>query len=298
MISVHKIQECLATYSQLYSPPSGGNIGKPDSEVVKGKKNYVKRASELLDVAVKFDLGEISQKNSQSLFDTGEECAAEGLLNLPFEITYVEATLEYDKFKRRYGTVFAPASACFDETVFNKCPEFVGGIGALNFSRIKKSGATKDFWEIPKLIAVISRDFTDTYSAPATNEFINYEILSEHQYQEVANLNTTMLYIMHSLINARGVSLQTKPAPVRLNKKRVQKSKPPLYEHHILKIGGFSSSGQVLGVGMSHASPRAHWRRGHIRTIRRGSPHQKRIAIPACLINGPGFVSKDYEIRR
>jgi hypothetical protein len=298
MIGVHKIQERLATYSQLYRSLPGNHIEKSDPEALKGKTNYVRRVSELLDVAVKFDLGEVSQDNSQSLFDTGKECASAGLLRLPFEITYVEATLEDDNLKRRYGSVFAPASACFEEKVFNKCPEFVGGIGALNFSRINKSDATQSFWEIPKLIAVISRDFTETYSAPATKGFINYEVLTEHQYQKVASINTTILYIMHSLINARGVEFQTELAPVKLNRRRIQKNKPPLYEHRTIKIGGYSSSGRVLGVGASHASPRAHWRRGHIRTIRRGTPQQKRIAIPACLISGPGFVSKDYEVRQ
>ncbi len=61
-------------------------------------------------------------------------------------------------------------------------------------------------------------------------------------------------------------------------------------------LGHYSSRGRVLGLGASHASPRAHWRRGHIRTIYKNTPKQKRITIPATLINGLGFVSKDYEV--
>ncbi len=298
MISTHKIQECLAKYIRLYGPLPWDRIEKSELEALKDQENYVHRTSKILDVAVKFDLGEINLKNSLALYDTARECAEEGLFSLPFEVTYIEATLVYDTFKKRYGSVFAPVTACFDKAVFERHPEFVGGTASLNFTRIDESGPAKGSWKVPTLIVVTSEDFTETYSVPAAKELTEYGAMTEDQRQRTERISTTMLYIMHSLINARGVSLQTKPAPVRLNKKRVQKSKPPLYEHHILKIGGFSSSGQVLGVGMSHASPRAHWRRGHIRTIRRGSPHQKRIAIPACLINGPGFVSKDYEIRR
>jgi hypothetical protein len=41
---------------------------------------------------------------------------------------------------------------------------------------------------------------------------------------------------------------------------------------------------------MKRASPRQHWRRGHIRTL----PSGEKIAIQAMLINGRGFISKEY----
>jgi hypothetical protein len=296
MISAHKIQECLANYIQLYSPLSWDRIDKSESEVLKDQENYIKKSRGLLVSAVKFDLGEISLKKSQTLFDTGKECAEEGLFRLPFEETYVETTLVDDLVKRRCGSLFIPASEFFDEAVFERHPEFIGGTAALNFVRKSDPEAARGSWEIPTLIAVFNREFTETYIVPAAKELVDYAALTEDQCQEAARFNTAMLYIMHSLINARGVELQTEPAPIKLNRKRIQRNKPPLYEHHTLKIGGYSSSGRVLGVGASHASPRAHWRRGHIRTIRQGTPQQKRIAIPACLINGSGFVSKDYEI--
>lgn len=298
MISAHKIQERLAAYSQMYSPLPWGRIPKSEFEVLKDQENYVKRASELLGASEKFDIGEISQKDLETLYDTGKECAEAGVFSLPFEITYVEGTLAYDTVNTRFGSMFAPASSCFDGVVFEQHPEFIGGTASLSFTRINKIGPDHGSWKVPTLISVISRDFTKAYGIPAAKELTEYAAMTEDTRQRAARISVTMLYIMHSLINARGVKLLTEPAPVNLNRKRIQRNKPPLYEHHILKIGGFSSSGRVLGVGASHASPRAHWRRGHIRTIRRGTPKQKRIAIPACLISGPGFVSKDYEISR
>jgi hypothetical protein len=296
MLSAHKIQESLATFSQLFSPLPWDHIEEPDLEVLKDQENYIKRASEMLDAAVKFDIGEINPKNSQALFSTGKECAEEGLLNLPFETTYVEANFVYDTFKRRCASVFAPVSACLDETLFGRIPDFIGGTAALNFTFTREFCAAKGSWKVPTLISIFSRDFSKTCAVPAAKELTEYAAMTKYQRLKTARINTTMLYIMHSLINARGVELQTESAPIRLNRKRVQQNKPPLYEHHVLKIGGYSSNGRVLGVGASHASPRAHWRRGHIRTIHRGTPKQKRIAIPVTFINGPGFISKDYEV--
>jgi hypothetical protein len=296
MISVHKIQESIAACGQFHSPEPHGLIGKTNLEILSEQKSYLEMANEFLDLAVKFDIGEINIENSQSLIDTGKECAEEGLFSLPFPATYIEATLVDSTSKKRFGSVFAPASTCFDEATFEKRPEFIGGTVALNFSHNSESVPTKSPWEIHTLASVINREFTKTYHAFVSNELAENANLTTDQGEEMAAISTAILYILHTLINARGVEVQTEPAPVKLNRRRAQKNKPPLYEHHTLKIGGFSSSGRVLGVGASHASPRSHWRRGHIRTIHQGTLKQKRIAIPACLINGPGFVSKDYEI--
>jgi hypothetical protein len=296
MISTHKIQERLAAYRQLYNPLHWDRIAVQESEVLKDQENYVKRASKLLDTAVKFDMGEIEIDNSQALFDTGKECVEEGLFSLPFEEIYVEATLVNNIFRERFGLLFIPVFKCLDEVALKRQPEFVGGTAALNFVRKGEFGPALGSWEIPTLLAVFSRDFKETSIVPAAKELADYAALTEEQCRDIVHFNTTILYIIHSLINARGVQLLYEPAPLKLNRRRAKKNKPPLYEHRVLKIGGYSSSGQVLGVGATHASPRAHWRRGHIRTIRGGTIKQKQILIPASLINGPGFVSKDYEI--
>jgi hypothetical protein len=298
MISAHKIQEHLASIASSYRPLPWSYINKSESEVPLNQESHIIKASELLNDAVKFDLGELSQQNSRALFYTGIEYAKEGLLKLPFEPTYAEVTFVNDTINKRSGTVFAPTSMLFDEAVFEKHPEFVGGTAALSFSRINKTIKSNDFWGIHALIAVISPDCKEVYSVPMAKGLPEYAVLTETQRHDEAYCSITKLCIMHSLINARGVELQTEPAPTKLNRKRFQRNKPPLYEYHILKIGGYSSGGRVLGFGASHASPRAHWRRGHIRTIHEGTPKQKKIPIPATLINGPGFVSKDYEISR
>jgi len=96
------------------------------------------------------------------------------------------------------------------------------------------------------------------------------------------------------LLGAKGVATELVAAPDRLNKHRLKKGKVPLYEHRIIKIGGVSSSGRVVGVGMERASPRMHWRRGHVRTL----PSGKKAAVRAALISqgSRGFISHEYEV--
>jgi hypothetical protein len=298
MISAHKIQERLVAYSQIYSEIPSGRTENTELEVLQDQSNYINKTSEYLEASAKFDLGEISVDDGQALVDTGRVCAEEGLFSLPFEKTYIEITLVDNTSKNRTALLFGPASQFFDKIILERRPEFIGGTAALNFVRKGEVGPAQGSWEVPALVAVFNKEFTKTYIVPAAMEFANYAEFTEDQYDSVVHFNTIMIYIMHSLLNARGVELKTELPPIKLNRKRVQKNRPPLYEHHVLKIGGYSSSGRVLGLGASHASPRSHWRRGHVRTIHRATPQEKRIAIPACLINGPGFISKDYEISR
>jgi hypothetical protein len=98
-----------------------------------------------------------------------------------------------------------------------------------------------------------------------------------------------------SLLDVKGVEVEVVTPPERLNRRRIRRGKLPLYEHRIIKIGGISKAGHVLGVGSKHASPRMHWRRGHVRTLGSG----KKIPIAAMLVNkgGRGFISHDYEVQ-
>jgi hypothetical protein len=298
MISAHKIQENLSDYSQLFSQLSENTFGDQEFAVFKEQEKYVNQTRKLLDEAAKFDLGEIDKENSQVLFDTGRNCAKEGLLILPFETTYVEADIVDGRARRRVALLFSPASRCFDQEIFEEHPEFIGETAAIIFRRSNKVDAAGHFWKLPAHKTIVFEGCCSTSSVPAAKELADYTSMTDSDLQEIGSFSCSMLYIMHSLLNARGIELKTEFAPIKLNKKRADKNKPPLYEHHILEIGGYSSTGRVLGVGASHASPRSHWRRGHIRTIHRGMSNQKQIIIPASLINGPGFVSKDYEIFR
>jgi hypothetical protein len=67
--------------------------------------------------------------------------------------------------------------------------------------------------------------------------------------------------------------------PAKINKKREKKNKPPLNDYTIVNLKNHRSE-KTQSTG-SHASPKAHWRRGHIRTLRSG----KSVAVQPCLVN-------------
>jgi hypothetical protein len=79
----------------------------------------------------------------------------------------------------------------------------------------------------------------------------------------------------------------------RLNKARSSRGSQPLFEHKIVTID-LTTVDKSNGTG-THASPRLHWRRGHIRTLASGV----RTKVKPCLVGDPGsgFVSHDYRVK-
>lgn len=103
-----------------------------------------------------------------------------------------------------------------------------------------------------------------------------------------------LLYACLGLLNSDGVEQERKKEPKFINAKRAAKGKPPIFEHTTvfidlakLKIPGFIGNG-------THAPPRLHWRRGHVRTLASG---RKTIVRP-CLVGRPenGMIDHDYKV--
>jgi len=87
------------------------------------------------------------------------------------------------------------------------------------------------------------------------------------------------------------------PAPTKLNKKRVKRDRPPLYEYKVLDIVADVMAPVQASKphqGGSHASPRMHKRRGHIRRLTSG----KNTWVRNTIVGKPrrGEVIKDYAV--
>lgn len=87
-------------------------------------------------------------------------------------------------------------------------------------------------------------------------------------------------------LNTRWMEKEEKPAPHRLNKKRVAKGKPKVDGFTVVRAPRVAREAQ----GGTHASPRVHIRRGHVRKQRCGVSwsEYKTIFIEPTLVNAEG----------
>ena len=110
-------------------------------------------------------------------------------------------------------------------------------------------------------------------------------------FEEKANF-LLLTYTLVGLLNAEGIVQEHHRAPKFINRKREAKGKLPLFEYRLLKISpALKMPGHVSAEG-THASPRLHWRRGHIRRLPSGMHTQVR----PCLVGHKdlGQIKKDY----
>lgn len=104
------------------------------------------------------------------------------------------------------------------------------------------------------------------------------------------------LFGLCGTIECRGVDVSdVVKAPKFINAKRAAKGKPPLFSYRVLTIDVTKARipGHVA-LGGSHASPRLHWRRGHIRRLASGVVTR----VKPCLVGdvSRGVVSKEYAV--
>ena len=139
---------------------------------------------------------------------------------------------------------------------------------------------------------VITSYFTSNFEPGATC-MINDIAAKNHTYTMIASgALTIIMSFLAALACVNVVPVET-PAPTKLNKKRAKRGKKPILSHWTLVIK--NRNGTVgPGGGGSHASPRLHLRRGHIREYKPGSY----TWVQPCVVgtNKDGMVTKDYKL--
>lgn len=99
-----------------------------------------------------------------------------------------------------------------------------------------------------------------------------------------------------SVINCANVTTAEVLAPAALNKKRKKKDKQPFFSYKVLQLSEDRSKKRKDIANGSHASPRMHLRRGHLRRLK-----NKMVWVRPAMVNAQsksGAVLKDYEVRR
>lgn len=100
---------------------------------------------------------------------------------------------------------------------------------------------------------------------------------------------------MCKALSLRAVTTETvEPDPKKQSVRKIL-SKPPLHSYRVLTLTPGADLYPRYGgeTGRTHASPRAHMRRGHMRTMKKTG---KQVWVNSCMINGEGMIVKDYRV--
>jgi hypothetical protein len=95
-------------------------------------------------------------------------------------------------------------------------------------------------------------------------------------------------------LECRNVRIETLDPPEKLQRKRQRAGRLPLVSYKVLDLDTSQRLTSARSSGCTHASPRVHLRRGHIRRLDNGP-----IWVNATVVRGrtPGLVVKDYRLR-
>lgn len=125
-----------------------------------------------------------------------------------------------------------------------------------------------------------------------------YEGNREKAYAQImldSRDETMMLVQACSVINCANVTTAEVSAPAALNKKRHENGKQPFFSYKVLQLSDERREAGKDSAGGSHASPRMHLRRGHLRRL-----ENKVVWVRPAMINAgakTGAVLKDYAVQ-
>lgn len=119
--------------------------------------------------------------------------------------------------------------------------------------------------------------------------------------------NTVNAMALVVMLMSKGVNTEMIPASDKLNKARAKRGKPPIRDRYVVKIDAGDSrtihhaDGSTSDItGHARGTPRIHWRRGHFRTLYRGTEAERVVPVAPALIganeNAETVRAKAYEV--
>lgn len=124
-------------------------------------------------------------------------------------------------------------------------------------------------------------------------EYFSGNINSEYyRPMTVFWFSVSVLGALHAL-SCANVKTEDHAAPKFINSKRVAKGKLPFFSYKTLHLA-WEVNDKGEPQGGSHASPRLHFRRAHMRTLADG----RRVMVQQCLVGdkSKGIITKEYAV--
>lgn len=122
---------------------------------------------------------------------------------------------------------------------------------------------------------------------------INCYFPTDQEHQDAVEIAMGNALNLFYILGCSNVTTIDHEPPAALNKKRVARGKLPIHSHKTLVLVIDQPKTQGPCLGGTHASPRVHLRRGHIRRL----DEQRRVWVQPCVVGSAhGIVTKDYRI--
>lgn len=226
--------------------------------------------------------------NNEELYETALSFLADGFLNLPFDENLFVV-------KDHDVSGDDVALFCFKMTDLYK-KNLIDFQKSLGFSsaRVKIENALIGFFPVirfkepMKYFGYVAPGDTVGFIFKDKNDNNGKNILAGISWDTSKEVELTLTANGYAIIQAM-MLMNTKYVekidcviPEKLNKSRARRGKPILRDYSIIKIN--QKYLERSQDGESHASPKPHWRRGHIRTLQDG----RKIPVQPCLVNFDG----------
>jgi hypothetical protein len=113
--------------------------------------------------------------------------------------------------------------------------------------------------------------------------------------KDAALLLAQMVAAVVAFLDVKETRQESKSPPEKLNAQRAKKGRSPLFAHKVIYLDPAVRE-SLAKEGAALIARRAHLRRGHIRTLLRGTPQEWKVKVAPAFVKGVGFVGKDYKI--
>lgn len=222
------------------------------------------------------DIGPISIDSAKDMFRYVKELADNGMLSLPFE----KMVLCYSYGRQGQVSDFSFIAQDLGDTIelvtMVSCNCRIAGIGGTTMTKVGMFAESHE--------AVISKEMEKKSR--------------EQALEDLQKVMPCWFFALIGLLNAKGVEQRITPPRHALNKRRIAAGKQPIGEIRevMIKVGSQSyyPSGREEKGG--HASPRLHWRRGHIRRLPSGELTHVRPCLVGNRVGGEEPAKKDYRV--
>lgn len=109
-----------------------------------------------------------------------------------------------------------------------------------------------------------------TINPNLTKEEVTDEMHDAHAKYAAHLIRALYWEMMHKLVDKKEPIKAIQPIPNPSNAKRIAKGKKPLFEWKVIEVSGVQQPPPTAPTGRTHASPRLHKRRGHLRKYKNG----------------------------